>query len=914
MAPDKKLFLLDGMALAYRAHFALIRNPRTTSAGMNTSMPFIFTTTLLDLWSKQRPTHMAVAFDTGPPTTRLELYEDYKAQRESMPEDIRDGLPYVYRIVEGFNLPVLRIPEVEADDVIGTVARHAEGEGFTTYMVTPDKDFAQLVTDKTLVYRPGRSGGDPEIHGVAEVLDKWKIERVDQVVDILALMGDTSDNVPGVPGVGEKTAQKLIADFESVENLLANIDQLKGKQKERFEENRELAELSKKLVTIDTDVKMDIDFDDYQICEKNVDALKEIFEELEFQVLGKRVFGDEFEVAPQQTLALGDDAEVQTIDDVKHAYDIANTPAKQKKLIATLKKQKAFCIDIETSALSAKNSDIVGIAFCVKPHTGTYVPFPEDRDEALAILEAFRPILEDAKIGTIGHNLKYDLLVLRWHGIRVEGPVYDTMLAAHLTEPEMRINMDFLAQAMLGYKPRSISELIGEKGKEQRSMREVPVADAAEYASEDADITFQLWEKLAPRIKEEKQEAVFEKVEAPLLPVLVDMQYEGIRLDKPVLKELADGLQNEIDRTRARIFELAGEEFNLNSPKQLGEMFFEKLKLDANARRTAKSKQYQTNERVLTRLANRHEIAAQVLHYRESTKLKSTYVDMLPGAVFEKTGRIHTNYEQAVTATGRMQSSNPNLQNIPVRSDQGREIRKAFTPRDEHHTLLAADYSQIELRIVAEISGDKAMKAAFEGGADIHETTSMRVFDVDQAGVTPEMRRRAKMVNFGIIYGISAFGLADRLDIPRGDAKDLIDGYLDTYPGIRSYMESTVEFAREHGYVETITGRRRFLRDISSRNATQRNAAERNAINSPIQGSAADMIKIAMSKIHGAMRKEKLKSKMLLQVHDELVFDMHKDEADVLPPLVVEGMKTAIPMKVPIVVELGTGANWLDAH
>ena len=860
---------------------------------------------------------MAVAFDTGPPKTRLELYPEYKAQRESMPEDIRDGLPYVFRIVEGFNLPVLRIPEVEADDVIGTVARRAETEGFTTYMVTPDKDFAQLVTEKTLLYRPGRSGGDPEVHGIPEVLEKWGIERVDQVIDILGLMGDTSDNIPGVPGVGEKTAQKLIADYDNVENLLANIDKLKGKQKERFEQNRNLAELSKKLVIIDTDVKMDINFDDYQIREKNVDALKQIFEELEFQVLGKRVFGGEFEVAPQQlqqSLALGDDAEVKTIADVKHTYDIADTKEKRTELIALLKKQKAFCMDIETSALSAKESDIVGIAFCLKPHSGTYVLFPEDRDDVLTILEEFRSILEDAKIGTIGHNLKYDLLVLRWHGVRVEGPVYDTMLAAHLTEPDMRINMDFLSQAILGYKPRSISELIGEKGKEQRSMREVPVAEAAEYASEDADITLQLWEKLAPRIAEEKQEAVFEKVEGPLLPVLVDMQFEGIRLDKAVLKELADGLQNEIDTTRSRIFELAGEEFNLNSPKQLGEMFFEKLHLDVNARRTAKSKQYQTNERVLARLANRHEIAARVLHYRESTKLKSTYVDMLPGAVFEKTGRIHTNYEQAVTATGRMQSSNPNLQNIPVRSDQGREIRKAFVPRDENHVLLAADYSQIELRIVAEISGDKAMKAAFEGGADIHETTSMRVFNVDEDGVTPEMRRRAKMVNFGIIYGISAFGLSDRLDIPRGDAKDLIDGYLDTYSGIRQYMESTVEFAREHGYVETITGRRRFLRDVTSRNATQRNAAERNAINSPIQGSAADMIKIAMSKIHAAMRKEKLKSKMLLQVHDELVFDMHKDEADVLPPLVEEGMMTAITMKVPIVVELGVGENWLDAH
>ena len=911
---EKKLFLLDGMALAYRAHFALIRNPRMTSAGMNTSMPFIFTTTLLDLWSKQKPTHMAVAFDTGRPKERLELYPEYKAQRESMPEDIRNGLPYVFKIVEGFNLPVLRIPDVEADDVIGTVAKQAEKEGFTTYMVTPDKDFAQLVTEKTHLYRPGRSGGDAEIHGIPEVLEKWGIKRVNQVIDILGLMGDASDNIPGVPGVGEKTAQKLIAEYDNVENLLENIDKLKGKQKERFEEHRDLAELSKKLVIIDTDVEMDINFDEYEIREKNVKALQELFEELEFQALGKRVLGDAFEAAPQQMLAFGDDAETKSIKDVKHTYDIADTPEKRATLIKDLQKTKAFCMDLETSALSAKNCDIVGLAFSTKAHTGTYVPVPDDRTEELAILEEFREVLEDPKIGTIGHNLKFDFLVLRWHGVRVEGPVYDTMIAAHLTEPDMRINMDFLSQAILGYKPRSISELIGEKGEEQKTMRDVPVADAAEYAAEDADVTIQLWEKLEPRIKEEKQEDVFGKVETPLLPVLVDMQYEGIRLDTDVLKDLAEGLQIEIDTTRERIFELAGEPFNLNSPKQLGEMFFEKLMLDPNAKRTSKSKQFQTNERVLTRLANRHEIASKVLHYRESTKLKSTYVDSLPDSVFEKTGRVHTNYEQAVTATGRMQSSNPNLQNIPVRSDQGREIRKAFVPRDENYVLLAADYSQIELRIVAEISGDPAMRAAFDEGADIHETTSMRVFHVTQDEVTPEMRRRAKMVNFGIIYGISAFGLADRLDIPRFEAKELIDGYLDQYPGIQGYMDSTIEFAREHGFVETITGRRRFLRDITSLNATTRGAAERNAINSPIQGSAADMIKIAMAKIHNRMREADLKSRMLLQVHDELVFDMHKDEADVLPPLVEEEMMGAIKLEVPIVVEMGVGGNWLEAH
>jgi DNA polymerase-1 len=929
MASEKKLFLLDGMALAYRSHFALVNNPRMTSAGMNTSMVFVFTNTLLEIMTKEQPTHLAVVFDTNKPTHRDEIYPEYKAQRESMPEDIKAGFPYLDRVLAGFKVPVIRKDGFEADDVIGTLALTAEAEGFQTYMVTPDKDFAQLVTDNTLLFKPGRQGSDPEIHGVDEVLEKWGIAEVDQVIDVLGLMGDTSDNIPGVPGIGPKTAQKLIAQFGSVETLLDSTDQLKGKQKENLENFRDQALMSKELVIINTQVPLDAKIEDFKIKDRDDDILKEVFNELEFRHLGQRVFGEAPQVTPspsgpQQSLSFNGEAaadpepvdarNLKTLADVEHTYTIADSDEKVDALVSDLKNQKLICMDLETSHLSSKGSGIVGIAVSTKAHTGSYVPVPEDRDETLAVLEKFRGVIEDDSIGLIGHNVKYDLSVLKWHGFEWRGPIYDTMLAGALTQPETRMRMDSLAESLLEYKSRSITELIGERGKDQKSMRDVPVEQVAEYAAEDADVTLQLWDKLAPKVEEMGQTKVYENVELPLLPVLVNMEYEGIRLDIDVLAEISKNLQIEIDETRERIFELAGEEFNLNSPKQLGEMFFEKLQLDPNAKRTRKSKQYQTNERILTRLSNKHEIAAKVIHYRESTKLKSTYIDTLPGTVFEKTGRVHTNYEQAVTATGRMQSSNPNLQNIPVRSDQGREIRKAFVPRDENHTLLAADYSQIELRVVAHISGDETMKGAFERGDDIHDMTSMKVFNVGPDGVTAEMRRQAKMVNFGIVFGISAFGLSDRLDIPRAQSVDLIESYFTQYPGVRDYMDSSIEFCRENGYVQTMTGRRRYLRDINSRNLTLRSAAERNAINSPIQGSAADMIKIAMAKIHDRMREADLKSRMLLQVHDELVFDMHKDEADVLPPIVEEEMKTAIPLSVPIVVELGTGDNWLVAH
>jgi len=925
--PVKKLFLLDGMALAYRAHFGLIRNPRITSTGMNTSMVFAFANTLIDILHNAKPTHLAVVFDTSAPTHRHKEFKEYKAQREAMPDDIRIGLPYLDRLCDGFNLHVVKKDGWEADDLIGALAKQAEKEDFSTFMVTPDKDFGQLVSEKTVICKPGRTGAGLEILGIPEILEQWQIKRVDQVVDVLGLMGDTSDNIPGVPGIGPKTAKKLIAEYDTVENLLEHLDDLKGKQKQNLEENREQALLSKWLVRIVTDIETEVGPSDLNVREPDRQKLTDLFQELEFSALGKRLFGDDFEAAPQRAVAAAaatDDDETEpavaaddfkTISDVDHTYDLADTSAKRKKLVAQLKKTHSLAFDLETSGLDPKTCSIVGLAFSTKAHTGTYVPFPDDRDEALAILHEFDDVFANPKLEKVGHNIKFDLTVFRWYGYPVAGPYHDTMLAAHVAVPDLRRNLDYLSQALLGYKPRPIAELIGERGKEHRSMRDVPLEEIKEYAVEDADVALQLWTDLLPKVVEMNQEEVLYKVEIPLVPVLVEMEYQGIKLDPDVLADISKSLQHEIETTRDRIFELAGEEFNLNSPKQLGEVFFERMQLDPNARRTKKSKQYQTNERVLVRLANKHEIAARVLHYRESTKLKSTYVDMLPGAVFKQTGHIHTHYEQAVAVTGRMQSSNPNLQNIPIRSDQGREIRKAFVARDKDHLLFSADYSQIELRIAAELSKDPALIEAFETEADIHNQTAMKIFGVtEEKGVTAEMRRRSKTVNFGIVYGMSAFGLAERLDIPRGEAVEIIENYFTQYAGIRQYMDEIVEFAREKGYVETITGRRRYLRDINARNASVRNGAERNAINSPVQGSAADMIKIAMTNIHNRMIKEKLRSHMLLQVHDELVFDMHKDEADVLPPLVTEEMKSAIQLSVPIVVESGVGENWLDAH
>jgi DNA polymerase-1 len=924
---QRSLYLIDGMALVYRGYFAMIQRPPTTATGINTAAPFVFTSTLLEILDKYRPTHMAVVFDTPTPTHRHEAFPEYKAQRESMPDDLSASLPYIQRLCESFRIPTIRVDGWEADDVIGTIARMADDEGqVTTYMVTPDKDFAQLVSDQTFLYRPGRKGSDAEVLGVAQILEEWQIERIEQVIDILALMGDSVDNVPGVPGVGKKTAQKLISEYDTVENLLDHVDELKGKRRQVLEEHEDQAMLSKRLVTIDRHVPLDCTLESLARQPFDDEALKALFAELEFNMFGKRLYGNQFEAAPRRAGDVPEAADrspdlldqipdLKTLKDVPHQYEVVEGPAQRAQLIGRLTEVSSLSLDLETTSLNPKSSEIIGLAISLEPHTGAYVPLPEDRQAALEVLEEFRlPLFENPEIEKIGHNIKFDLATLLWHGIALEGQLVDTMIAAHLAVPDMRRSLDYLAQALLGYRPIPIAELIGEKGSEQKSIREVPLERLSEYAVEDADLTLQLSKVLREKLKETGQVRVFEEVEAPLIPVLAAMEFAGIRVDPDCLRQLSNALEKQIEAAAKRIEELAGEPFNLNSPSQLGTILFDKLKLDAKARRTKKSKQYQTNELVLTRLAHKHEIARQILDYRTCTKLKSTYLDMLPGTIFPATGRIHTHYEQAVAATGRMQSSDPNLQNIPVRTERGREIRKAFVPGGDEYTLLCADYSQIELRVIAEICKDERMIRAFQEGEDIHTVTASRVYGVPPEVVTSEMRRQSKTVNFGIVYGISAFGLAERLGIMRGEAAQMIEHYFEEYPGVRRYMDERIDYAREHGYVETMTGRRRYLRDINSKSAAARQAAERNAINSPIQGSAADMIKLAMQRIHAEQSTRGWRTRMLLQVHDELVFDLYREEEDEVKEVVAEAMMTALPMSVPIVVEMGTGDNWLDAH
>ncbi len=927
----KKLFLIDGMAIVYRAYFGLIRNPRINSKGENVSAVFGFVNTLLDIMHTYEPTHIAVAFDTHGPTFRHEEYPEYKATRDETPEGIRTAVPHIRNLLQAFNIPVLEYPGFEADDVIGTLARAAEKEGFETYMVTPDKDYAQLVDEHTFMLKPGRSGGDSELLDVKKILEQWNIEKVEQVIDILGLAGDTADNIPGIPGIGPKTAQKLIAQFGSVENLLEHTDELKGKQKEKVEENRHSALLSKKLVTIKCDVPVKEQPDELLIGKRNDDQLKILFSELEFKSLIKRLFGetptpasvasakastgqgDLFDFAAAQQPDLMEPLpQFKTIKDVKHRYHLVTTAAERKELAEKLATCSVVCFDTETTGLDVRVAELVGISFCVEPHEAWFVMLPPDREQTLKALEPFLPVLQGTDIRKVGQNLKYDISVLKWHGIEVRGELLDTMLAHYLIDPDQRHNMDHLAETLLNYSPVSITALIGEKKSEQKSMREVDPDELCEYAAEDADITLQLWHKLKPMLKEKGQERVFYEIETPLLPVLADMEYNGINLDVPALEAFSEELAGKIETLESDIQTKAGMPFNLNSPKQLGEVLFDVLKLVEKPKKT-KTGQYKTNEEVLSELAPKHEIVRKILDYRGLTKLKSTYVDALPKEVFDKTGRIHTTFSQAITTTGRLSSVNPNLQNIPIRTEEGREIRRAFIPK-EGFTLLACDYSQIELRIMAELSQDQHLRDAFIHGEDIHTATAARVFGVEKDDVTREMRSKAKMVNFGIIYGISAFGLAQRLGIPRTEAGEIIEQYRANYPGVQDYLDSTIEFAQKHEYVETITGRRRYIRDINARNQMVRGGAERNAINAPIQGTAADMIKIAMVEIHELLRSRKAKTKLLLQVHDELVFDLALDEKDDLVPLIEEKMKSAIPMEIPILVESGTGKNWLEAH
>jgi DNA polymerase-1 len=956
----KKLFLLDGMALVYRAHFAFVARPILTSKGVNTSALYGFTQTLLDVLKNQQPTHIAVAFDTAAPTQRHTEFADYKANRQEMPEDLSVALPHVRRMVEALNIQVLICDGYEADDLIGTMVQRAEAEGFQSYMVTSDKDFGQLVTANTFIFKPSRSGDGVEILGLPEIQARWGVQRPEQVVDVLALMGDASDNIPGVPGIGEKTAIKLIAQYGTLDNLLAHAGELTGRVKQTLETNREQALLSRRLATILRDAPCPVELAALKVQPPNEAKLKELLVEFEFNSLGRRLFGEEFKAgrgagspkaegrSPKglptalpaksvEQLELVEDREVvledtppappaanlKTIAEVPHEYHLVDTAAERAKLIQTLEKLGSFCLDTETTSLDTKQARLVGLAFSFAPHTGYYVPLPPDDLQELRtphsalrtspVLEEFRAVLESERIEKVGHNLKFDLSVLKWHGISVRGKLFDTMVAHSLIEPEMRHGMDYLSEVYLGYTPIPITKLIGDSKTDQLNMADVPVAKVAEYSAEDADVTWQLRTALEPLLKQRGQERVFYEVESPLIPVLVDMEFEGVKVDAPALAEFAAQLSKEMDQSEKTIYRLAGTTFNLNSPRQLGQVLFDVMKICAAPRKT-KTGQYATDEQTLAALATDHEIVRRLLEYRTASKLKSTYADALPQAISPKTGRVHTTYNQVMTTTGRLNSQDPNLQNIPIRTERGQEIRKAFVPRSAEFRLLSADYSQIELRIVAAVSHEPALIEAFKAGADIHTTTAARVFGVAPDQVTPEMRRKAKMVNFGIIYGISAFGLSQRLGIPRAEAGAIIDQYFKQFPGIRRYMDDTIAFAKKHGYVETVTGRRRYLRDIRSANNTVRGAAERNAINAPIQGTAADMIKLAMIAIHGELARRKLKTRMLLQVHDELVFDLYLPEQKEVLPLVEEKMKSAIPLGVPLAVEMGVGENWLSAH
>jgi DNA polymerase-1 len=921
---EKRLVLIDGMALIYRAHFALIRSPRYTSSGKCTSATFGFCNTLIDVLNRQRPTHLAVAFDTDEPTHRHERFEQYKAQRQAMPEDLAEQLPDVLRLLQAMRIPILRMPGWEADDVLGTLARRAERDGFVTYLVTPDKDYQQLVTDKTFVWKPGRQGGQFEVLGVEEVKQRWQVSDVSQVVDVLGLMGDTSDNVPGVPGIGQKTAQQLIAEFGSTENLLANLDKLKGKRREVLESHAEQACLSKELVTIDTNVPVQVQWPELERQAWDVDELRRLFTELEFSTLGRRLLGDDFaagapaaaaaprtSLPPDQGMLFAEPQTYKTLRDVPHNYQLVTTARQRAALLAELQRQPAFCFDLETTSLDPRIARPLGIAFCFQPQQAYYVVCPTDPSQLRQILLEIAPIWSNTNVEKIGHNLKYDVTVLKWQGIDVEPPIRDSMLVHSMVEPDLKHGLDFLASRYLGYQPITLKSLLGDPP--VREMSDIPLEQLAEYSCEDADIAWQLAMALEPIVIERGAEQVCYQVECPLIRVLVDMEYEGIRVDTQALRRYSEQLAQEIVALRTQIFAAAGREFNIDSPKQLGEVLYDELKLEDRPRKTATG-QHSTREAELLRLAGRHSIVRDVLEYRNAVKLKSVYVDQLPAAVDPRTGRIHTSYSQAWTATGRMQSGNPNLQTIPIRKERGREIRAAFVPRDENYLLLSADYSQIELRIMAALSQDAGMIEAFRSGTDIHVATAAKVYKVELDNVTRQMRDAAKTVNFGIIYGISAFGLQQRLNIPRQEAAGLIENYFDKYPGVRSYIDRTLEFARKHGYVQTLTGRRRYLRDINSRNFSVRGTAERLAMNSPIQGTAADMLKLAMIKVHGLLREGNFRTKMLLTVHDEIVFDLYKSEQSQVMPLIREAMQNALPLNVPVVVEMGVGENWLDAH
>lgn len=947
MADQKRLFLLDAFALIFRGYYALIKNPRINSKGMDTSAIMGFMNSLLDVIRREKPDHLAVCFDKGGSAERTELFPEYKANRDETPDAIRIAIPYIQEILKAMHIPVVVLEGWEADDIIGTLAKQAEKEDYKVFMVTPDKDFGQLVSENIFMYRPARMGNGIEIWGIPEVQERFGVQRPEQVIDYLGMMGDASDNIPGLPGVGDKTAKKFLEEFGTMENLLANTDKLKGKMKEKVKENAELGILSKKLATICTDCDVKFNAKDYELSVPDAEKVQVLFEELEFRRLKDqflKLFAEEdISQTPQtnnssnttiktqpkdagsgqfslfganpSTIAetVQDYSSRKTIKDVSHVYQSITPGMARKLFLQNLMKQTAVCFDTETTGLNPLTAELVGIAFSWESAKGFYIPFPQNRAEAQEIIEELRPFFENENIEKIGQNLKYDIKVLNKYNIDVKGKCFDTMLAHYLINPDMRHSMDVLAETYLNYTPVSITELIGKKGKNQLNMRDVPLKEQTEYAVEDADITFQLAQHFKPELREAKTEELFQTIEIPLLHVLADMELEGINLDKDYLNSLSVVLDSDIHSLEAKIYEAAGEEFNIASPKQLGDILFDKLKLVDKPKKT-KTGQYSTAEDVLSYLAKDHEIINNILEYRGLAKLKSTYVDALPTQIEASTGRVHTDYMQTVAATGRLSSNNPNLQNIPIRTERGRQVRKAFIPRNENYTLLAADYSQIELRIIAALSEETTMIEAFKNGEDIHASTASKVFNVPLNEVTREQRSNAKTVNFGIIYGVSAFGLSNQTALSRSESKELIDTYYKTYPKLRKYMSEQVDFARDNGYVQTVLGRRRYLKDINGSNAIVRGAAERNAVNAPIQGSAADIIKIAMINIHKKLEEGNYKTKMLLQVHDELVFDVYKPELETMKTMIKSEMENAYTLAVPLDVEVGVGENWLEAH
>ena len=946
MSAQKRLFLLDAYALIFRGYYAFIKNPRINSKGLDTSAIMGFMNSLMDVIKREKPDHLAVAFDNGGSDLRNEIYPEYKAHRDATPDAIKIAVPYIQELLKAMHIPIIEVKGFEADDLIGTIAKQAEKQNYQVFMVTPDKDFAQLVSENIFMYKPSRMGNGIEIWGVPEVLEKFEIERPEQVIDFLGMMGDAADNIPGLPGVGEVTAKKLLKEFGSMENLLANTDQLKGSMKEKIEANKEKGLLSKTLATILLDCPVVFDETDYELSTPDVDKTDALFNELEFRRMAEQfdaIFKKGGTVSATPTVdetklyrkqqpknedqfdlfgsAIADDTSettrhqyYSTLDNTEHTYQNVQGDLGVKLLLQNLLQQKSVCFDTETTGLDALHAELVGVAFSYEKGTGYYVPFPENQAEAKTLLEKFIPFFENESIEKVGQNLKYDLKVLSNYNIVVKGTLFDTMIAHYLINPDMRHNMDILSETYLKYAPKSIEDLIGKKGKNQKSMREVPLEDIKEYAVEDADVTLQLKGYFEPILMSTETKKLFDEIEIPLVSVLAAMETEGIRLDVDFLKSLSNELDTDIKTLEAKIYEIAGEKFNLASPKQLGGILFDKLQIGGAKQKKTKTGQYATGEEILSYLAKDNEIVAAILDWRSLVKLQNTYVEALPSQVDAVTKRVHTDYMQTVAATGRLSSNNPNLQNIPIRTERGRQIRKAFIARDENYTLLSADYSQIELRIIAALSGEENMIKAFQNHEDIHKSTASKVFNVPLEEVTREQRSHAKTVNFGIIYGVSAFGLSNQTSLSRSESAALIEAYYKTYPRLKSYIQEQIEFARENGYVQTILGRRRYLKDIYSQNAIVRGGAERNAVNAPIQGSAADVIKIAMINIYKKLQSENWKSKMLLQVHDELVFDVHNSELEKIQPMIKYEMEHAFTMAVPLEVELGMGKDWLEAH